>query len=846
MPSSSFPLSLFFSNHRSHSQSRVSLLLQTISFVIFCGIFYLYVLNTKFFPDIAHDEMIYNEGNLMEKQRTNKNHIYKKNNIKEEKKREKENIILDPGIVKDNIDNDDEEEANIEDTIALETDDNNDDGDNGDHDENNTVQKRLELEQQEIQHTPMYIGVNQETVCYKQKWLKNYLQVIEEMQSGKRAKKFLVYKPNCGYCGLCNRLNGILGSFFMAVLLDRWFIIDWKWKERHYTEKDTTYLEPRLFDWRASTAVGTKYFPYENEDQGEDQDESLTTKKQMNTKVMRGWGDKDMLRDVLKNMDLTPLNSYTNIILDWIGDSVIKALRYNPDAIQLAQEKGFIEKEEDNNVENPKPKENLLDKKWQEDFKGCAIRILFQPSEKLKNYYCHVQKMEYNRRGIDDDTRQFNTIQNDDGSGLRVGNEHKKVFFSPGIGIHVRTGDDPSYNIGNARPKAEHLLFGKCARGINEALLHDEKFHPQQYLNIETEFFSDSIKVDTINTIRSNSNLFFDPMINRRGVDITTWHVASDREDVVNELSTQYPLQTMSLPSNFEIVAYQVCLNNIKRLKEEKQSFLLLTNMQNNDDIVNWNSSLLSTLQTSTPLTKSKWIKEYDRKLQKYELENQSRNSKLDSVRKHSAGAPDEQFALGPLLDLLLLSSGVAVIGSCGSTFSSSAARFGLIPTTFTISKRTMFESRYFNGRCQCYDMPPDLDIQEVITDYNPNLLPFFMNATTSSSSSSTGLTFETQNRKGKRNDNTNYDPKTILHKNRAEKLCRARIVGKGEEYYHLYEDPIWDERYNPSRKENRDEIIQDINFDNENMNDDTDQIDRQKLLLDLLATPPFITCPVN
>ena len=132
MPSSSFPFSLLtFSNRhrRSHSQSRVSLLLQTISFVTFCGIFYLYVLNTKFFPNIARDEMIYNEGNLMGKQSTNKNHIYKKNNIKEEKKRGKENILLDPGIVKDNIDNDDEEEeANIddhEDTISLETNDNN-------------------------------------------------------------------------------------------------------------------------------------------------------------------------------------------------------------------------------------------------------------------------------------------------------------------------------------------------------------------------------------------------------------------------------------------------------------------------------------------------------------------------------------------------------------------------------------------------------------------------------------------------------------------------------------------------------------------------------------------------
>jgi hypothetical protein len=46
-------------------------------------------------------------------------------------------------------------------------------------------------------------------------------------------------------------------------------------------------------------------------------------------------------------------------------------------------------------------------------------------------------------------------------------------------------------------------------------------------------------------------------------------------------------------------------------------------------------------------------------------------------VRQHSANTPHEQFTLGPLLDLLSISSGVAVIGTCRSTFSSAAAYFG-------------------------------------------------------------------------------------------------------------------------------------------------------------------------
>lgn len=43
----------------------------------------------------------------------------------------------------------------------------------------------------------------------------------------------------------------------------------------------------------------------------------------------------------------------------------------------------------------------------------------------------------------------------------------------------------------------------------------------------------------------------------------------------------------------------------------------------------------------------------------------------------HSANTVHEQFTLGPLLDLLHLSSSLAVIGTCNSTFSASAGVIG-------------------------------------------------------------------------------------------------------------------------------------------------------------------------
>lgn len=54
----------------------------------------------------------------------------------------------------------------------------------------------------------------------------------------------------------------------------------------------------------------------------------------------------------------------------------------------------------------------------------------------------------------------------------------------------------------------------------------------------------------------------------------------------------------------------------------------------------------------------------------------------------HSANTEHQQFTLGPLLDLIHLSSSLALIGTCNSTFSASAGVVGasssFLPTPHT------------------------------------------------------------------------------------------------------------------------------------------------------------------
>ena len=113
-----------------------------------------------------------------------------------------------------------------------------------------------------------------------------------------------------------------------------------------------------------------------------------------------------------------------------------KALQYNPDAIKLAQEKGLLDSfsssssfasfldytdhdnndyddnnHNNNNSDKRRQKKRPLGWKWQEDFKACAIRALFQASKTLTNYYCKIHQEEYNRRGINDKTRRTLVVE---------------------------------------------------------------------------------------------------------------------------------------------------------------------------------------------------------------------------------------------------------------------------------------------------------------------------------------------------------------------------------------------------------------------------------------------------
>jgi hypothetical protein len=100
-------------------------------------------------------------------------------------------------------------------------------------------------------------------LCLQQGWVEQHAKVHNSIIKGNRPPRFLVLQPECGYCGMCNRLNSILGTYLLAVLLERALVIDWTWKGRGGVKEDSRYFEPRVIDWTAKTAVGTPYFDYD-------------------------------------------------------------------------------------------------------------------------------------------------------------------------------------------------------------------------------------------------------------------------------------------------------------------------------------------------------------------------------------------------------------------------------------------------------------------------------------------------------------------------------------------------------------------------------------------------------
>jgi hypothetical protein len=391
---------------------------------------------------------------------------------------------------------------------------------------------------------------NREARCLAQDWVVKHKQLQDDMLAGEKPKRFLVVRPDCGYCGMCNRLNAIIGTYFLAVLTDRALVIDWRYPGKHGWQDNTNYLDPRLVDWRAQSAVGAEAFDWpENK-----------------TLLLHGWNDGATIRDMLKVPEVFPhtmdVEEHEAIILVYMGISPAESLKINPEAKKRAVAKGLM------------TEETVWDEDWDQQFAGCALRALFQPSKVLQDFYCELQ-------------------------GERP---------SKGIGVHVRTGDDRTWNQEHANPTDEHYRFARCAEGMRQAM--------------SKEGFKEMV-------VGAGAG-------RGRRVDVEQWHVASDYQQVVDDVRARFPARVASMDT-FES-------------EEMKQT---------------------------------------------------------GSIRVHSANTAHQQFPLGPLLDLIQLSSTLAVVGTCRSTFSAAAGYFGMLPNEFTLLKRTNFEMRYFHST-DCPEMPKE------------------------------------------------------------------------------------------------------------------------------------------
>lgn len=391
---------------------------------------------------------------------------------------------------------------------------------------------------------------NRETRCLIQDWVMKHKQLQDDMLSGENPKRFLVVRPDCGYCGMCNILDAITGTYLLAVLTDRALVIDWRYPGKRGWQEGTNYLDPRLVDWKAQSAVGADTFDWSGN----------------KTLLLHGWNDGATIKDLLKIpevfSDTLDVEENEAIILVHMGQSPATSLRINPEAKKRAVAKGLL------------AEDTVWDEHWDQQFKGCALRVLFQPSKILKDFYCQVQ-----------------------GEGS-----------SEGIGVHVRTGDDRTWNEKYAYPTDEHYRFARCAEGMRQAMLEDD-FKAM------------------VGAVASEGG---------RRVNVERWHVASDYQQVVDDIRARFPEQVASMDT-FES-------------EEMKQA---------------------------------------------------------GAIRVHYSNTPYQQFALGPLMDLIKLSSGLAVIGTCRSTYSAAAGSFGMLPNELTLLKRTNFEMRYFHSTA-CPEMPKE------------------------------------------------------------------------------------------------------------------------------------------
>ena len=258
-------------------------------------------------------------------------------------------------------------------------------------------------------------------------WQENYHKLHANILNKKQEEKYLVYLcpgTRQGCCGYGNRLRAVVSLFYLSVLTDRAFLIDWR-----APEPIENHLTPRYIQWNYTEPI--------------DVCTGLQIRKhywgstKTDVREAEGWIIQDSSH-FKKWLITTDLKEY----FDWPVEEITTiwyfaegGLTLNPYLLQRAKELGITP------LISKTPKYNLI---------GCAFDFLFSKSVAVENKLNEMKTL----------------LQFDKG---------------PIIGIHIRTGDDQfdyfssdndrTWNVKNV---TRLVKFFDCATEVERQLFGNE------------------------------------------------------------------------------------------------------------------------------------------------------------------------------------------------------------------------------------------------------------------------------------------------------------------------------------------------------------------------------------
>ena len=254
-------------------------------------------------------------------------------------------------------------------------------------------------------------------------WQENYRKLHADILSKRRGEKYLVYLcpgTRQGCCGYGNRLRAVVSLFYLSVLTDRAFLIDWR-----APEPIENHLTPRNIQWNYSEPIDVcTGLQIRRHYWG-------TTKTDI--REAEGWIIQDSSH-FKKWLTTTDLEKY----FDWPVEEITtiwyfaeRGITLNPYLMKRAKELGVKP------LTSNTPKYNLI---------GCAFDFLFSKADAV------TRKLDEMRKQL-----QFDA--------------------GPVIGIHIRTGDDQfdyyasdNERSSNAKNTSYLLKFFECARKVEREI----------------------------------------------------------------------------------------------------------------------------------------------------------------------------------------------------------------------------------------------------------------------------------------------------------------------------------------------------------------------------------------